>query len=396
MDTFRSSVVACFRLILTLLVINTFAHGAQGDDPGGETSLGAGRAFFLSTVSACNDNNSGRSRSDPWCTVARLNQQTLAAGDTVLFERNSKFVSAVGIHFRFSGDTEHPIVYGAYGTEGSRPSVLAPWAKDNATGQTFVNISNVIVDRLSLEAPPNVAGTSIRIQGSENITIRNSRIRGLTSACLSPQAGSRDIFIRNNQIRDCGPTSGLPKKCDVCGLTSNGECIYITRDQDLHPDDFTDNVQVIGNEITACGDEAVNIKGGSRNTLVTGNHIHGLTMFSDPGAINARQVENDGANILIECNIVENISNGEPRAAGTCDAEAFDACARIGTRGATGIITSNHGVVVRDNVIRDVDHHCIRVDLSGESASDASARMTFLDSNSCTNNGRDPDIFFQL
>jgi hypothetical protein len=101
--------------------IKTDDRSTTGRTPAGETgssssssssSSSGGNAYFVDSRSG-DDNSSGHSAATPWRSLARVRQQTLAAGDSVQFARGATFR---GFLTGRGGNASHgPVTYGAYG-----------------------------------------------------------------------------------------------------------------------------------------------------------------------------------------------------------------------------------------------------------------------------------------
>src|SRR4051812_4695019 len=103
--------------------------------------LGASRAdatdYFVSASGA--DAHSGTSPADAWRTVARVNNQRLAAGDRVFFEGGQTFSGNLYLDASEHGTAAAPIVIGSYGAD--RATIYA----DTGTGILVYNTSGVVI-----------------------------------------------------------------------------------------------------------------------------------------------------------------------------------------------------------------------------------------------------------
>lgn len=79
------------------------------------------------------DSNEGKSETEAWQTIAKVNAATLNPGDQVLFKRGQTFAGTITPGQ--SGTLNHPITYGAYGS-GDRPVINGA-----ASRAFFVNIN---------------------------------------------------------------------------------------------------------------------------------------------------------------------------------------------------------------------------------------------------------------
>ncbi len=71
-------------------------------------------------VNSGDDNNDGQSPGNAWKTIAKVNSQTPAPGDSVLFKRGELWREQLTVPS--SGDTSASITFGAYGT-GEKPEI---------------------------------------------------------------------------------------------------------------------------------------------------------------------------------------------------------------------------------------------------------------------------------
>jgi len=83
------------------------------------TTCQTGTHYYVSR--AGNDTQNGHSTETAWQTIARVNQQNLVPGDTVLFRRGDTWRET--LYLEQSGSDEQWIMYGAYG-EGEKPRIL--------------------------------------------------------------------------------------------------------------------------------------------------------------------------------------------------------------------------------------------------------------------------------
>ena len=105
--------------------------GATAAAQGEYDRPGPGRTFFVDSRSGT-DTATGRSAATAWRSLARVREQALAAGDSVLFARGAAFR---GFLIGRGGNASHgPVTYGAYGDPtGPKPLLLgsvSPGAAD--------------------------------------------------------------------------------------------------------------------------------------------------------------------------------------------------------------------------------------------------------------------------
>lgn len=203
-------------------------------------SLDAGAANYYVSASG-SDGNNGTSTGSSWLSISKVNAQTFAAGDSILFRRGDTFYGAL-IPGQ-SGSAGNPIVYGSYGS-GARPIItgfvtLSSWSsigggvyqslcpacnlKDNMvirdgveqnigrwpntgyrTYQTFV--SNTSITDASLTGTPNWTGGEVVIRKTDWIIDRN-KITGHSTGTLTytpassyPGIANFGYFIQNDSL----------------------------------------------------------------------------------------------------------------------------------------------------------------------------------------------------
>jgi len=96
--------------------------------------------YYVSSTG--NDAFAGTSPSSAWRTIARVNQQVLQPGDSVLFEGGSIFPGTLSLTGIESGTPQDPIVFDSFGTG---QGVI--WANANG-GLDFYNVSGIRISNL--------------------------------------------------------------------------------------------------------------------------------------------------------------------------------------------------------------------------------------------------------
>jgi hypothetical protein len=110
-------------------------------------SAAAATTYYVN-CSRGSDGNAGTSRTAPWSTVARVNQASLQAGDTVLFHRGCSFQAP--LNARWSGTASAPITFGAYGKAGQS----LPRIQNGHTDQVTITGSYLVLEDLAVTAQP--------------------------------------------------------------------------------------------------------------------------------------------------------------------------------------------------------------------------------------------------
>ena len=102
-----------------VLTLNQGSYGS-GWEIGAYVFQSSGPATFYVDASNGNDSNNGLSNATPWKTLAKVNGASFNPGEMVLFKRGETWREQLTVPS--SGNTTHPITFGAYGT-GERPII---------------------------------------------------------------------------------------------------------------------------------------------------------------------------------------------------------------------------------------------------------------------------------
>ncbi|VAW42929.1 hypothetical protein MNBD_CHLOROFLEXI01-3207 [hydrothermal vent metagenome] len=160
--------------------------------------VAGGTTYYVSQDSG-SDGNTGTSATDAWQTVAKVNSEGFAPGDTVLFERGNSWDEDLDIDD--SGTAVHPITFSSYGS-GTEP----------------------IIRRLTIDGDYTVF---------ENITIDHQKLSGDTVRVRAQNVTLRDMIVRN------GASDGIDAS-DADGLLIDSVLIHhflagsFTNQQDAH------------------------------------------------------------------------------------------------------------------------------------------------------------------
>ena len=165
----------------------------------------AGTTYYISAFG--NDSNSGKSSTEPWSSLTKLNETTFGPGDTISFKRGD--IWAGGITLDQSGTADSPITINTYG-EGPLPSI-----EGGLTGNCVtLTGDHVIVDGLQTISC-GYAGFSI---SGDHTVVRNS---GATrnAVGLKVSSGSdfglyKDNVFTNNNVMNAltrGTGCGTPE-----------------------------------------------------------------------------------------------------------------------------------------------------------------------------------------
>ena len=182
----------------------------------------------------------------------------------------------------------------------------------------------------------------IRVVNSTRVVLRDNDVVNTGQEAIHILELSEDVLVEGNRIDGTGLRPGGNGEFAYADF---GEGVYLGTGGFLDGGilDTVSGVSVIGNTIANTTAEAVEIKAGVSDVLVSGNRIHDVEVHSG-GAVSIGRGEFEyDADVVVEANAIWNVSTRNPWADG------------IGVRvSATAI--------VRDNVIFDTQHFGIRVD----------------------------------
>ena len=159
--------------------------------------------FYVSRTGS--DSSSGTSPATPWQTIKRVNNASLAAGDTVLFQGGSTFGDAT-LTPPASGTSSAPITFGSYGTgmAGLAGTSGAVWIPDGR--------HDLVFDGLDLTSTgggvfADAGGGSV---GVDNVTVRNSRIHDTPNVGLQANKAVDDGWkVQSNVFEHTGDSAVL-------------------------------------------------------------------------------------------------------------------------------------------------------------------------------------------
>ena len=188
----------------------------------------ASRQPVFYVASHGNDDNAGTMES-PWKTLTRVNDQSFASGDTVYFDRGSRFKG--GFVISSSGKPGKPIVFTAYG-EGPTPIFTNPRYDDLNGNAIQITGSHIVIDGLYFyNCPKSPVTEDIRtlgavfiVLGADHNVVKNCE---MTKTPVGIQVYGQHNLITKNYIHD----NNIPIKphwgplC-VIVCTSNNEISY--------------------------------------------------------------------------------------------------------------------------------------------------------------------------
>jgi hypothetical protein len=190
------------------------------------------------------------------------NLPVLKPGDNVLLRRGTTFFTSATVTVRQSGTSTRPILFGAYGSgsrpvlDGSRQSTRYHYGI-NAVGRSWVTIDGLEIRNY---------GVPVHIYQSQQIKVRRSLIHRARATCNKIAGGSSDITLEGNHIH-------------TCGLTSNGEGIYVGTDPaNTSTEDVVQRVILRRNTVGNLNHEGIEFKPGVRNSILDSNRIDDVSI----------------------------------------------------------------------------------------------------------------------
>lgn len=191
------------RRIIALSVVVLAAGAAHASGTAATT-------YYVSPTGS--DSNSG-SASAPWKTIARVNNASLAPGDTVLFQGGSTFSGT--LMPSSSGVPGSPITFGSY--ETGKASITS------ATGAVWIPAArhDLVFDGLDLSSPGAIVFASDSGgTGTYNIALRNSTVHDSPYAGLHMQTQDWSWTVARNTFRHLGD-SGLIVQGNQATINAN-------------------------------------------------------------------------------------------------------------------------------------------------------------------------------
>lgn len=210
-----------------------------------------------------NDNADGRSHNTAWASLTKVNKYSFAAGDVVLLRAGDRFTGTVTVDW--AGTSTSPAVLGSY------------YLSSNGTPTRGYQNQRPIIDGEN-KRPSDHFDALVRIRANrvrvENIKAMNSLGRAIDMADSSDSAivGSSGDYvydsglfvlrspratIMNNYVGHAG--LGFLKGAIW------GAAIAV---------DSSNDVKVRNNIVAEVYGEGINTHGGSRNTVIEGNHVY--------------------------------------------------------------------------------------------------------------------------
>jgi hypothetical protein len=192
----------------------------------------------------------------PWKTLQKA-ADTLQAGDTVLVASGTYAEHVVP---KNSGTSSAPITYtvapGALAIVDGSSLELPEWTGLFGLSQ----VDHIVVSGFQIQhAGPHDGNAGIHVDRCNHVVIENVRTYDTTSSGIGVWR-SAHVIVRNNEI-------------ELACNDGSQECLTIAQ---------TDGFEVVGNHVHhggpgSNGGEGIDIKDGSTNGVVYGNHVHDIT-----------------------------------------------------------------------------------------------------------------------
>jgi hypothetical protein len=166
--------------------------------------------YFVSASG--NDINSGLATNAAWFTIARVNAQTLSAGDQVLFESGTTFSGSIRVAPPEAGSAAQPIVFSSY---GGHPAIISP--ANDANGFLAVNCGGLIVSNLDfagggrtvntgsgIEFFNTMAGSTLSFFRVDHVDVGGFGNTGVYVYGLGPTTWFNDVRVTHANVHDVG------------------------------------------------------------------------------------------------------------------------------------------------------------------------------------------------
>ena len=252
--------------------------------------------FYVSPSGS--DNASGTTPSEAWKTIDKLNQQTFAPGDQVLFQQGGTFLGM--FHLKGSGTQTQPIVVGSFGD----PSLPAPTIDGNGFqtallvyNDSFIKIEQLNITNQASHLDDNGQTKKLSSFLGENNDWGSGKNVRFGIKVVADSESVQGIDIENVQIHDIYPT---PTNSDNKHL---GYGIKFENRSDTLSGliNTINNVSIFETNITKTGHYGIWIKalGLAGNNVIKNENIHlSYCTFSHTGG--SGFVPNKSRDVVVE------------------------------------------------------------------------------------------------
>lgn len=224
---------------LLLLIDKVVVERMNGNTTNNSWTIGSKpttNKYYISAISGML--NGDGSIDKPWDTLDDLDGYAFYPGDSVFFEKGSKWIGTFEI--TASGSTHAPIVFTSYG-EGDRPAISNPDSTANDGNAIRISASHILIDDFyihdcGLSKPRTVAGVASFNRDDHHITIQNSEFSGCRVAV---RLYAHDVLITNNYMHT--PGGGINEwwgPMGIVGAGYNGEISFNRIEGFLAPNNY--------------------------------------------------------------------------------------------------------------------------------------------------------------
>jgi len=197
---------------------------------------GFSNRYYVSAVIGKADGDG--SRDNPWDALTDIDGYAFSPGDTVFFERGSKWTGTFEI--TASGSPDSPIVFTSYG-EGAKPAISNPDPSANDGNAIRISANYVLIDDFYIHdcgftKPRTVAGIASFNREDHHITIQNSEFSGCR---VGVRLYAHDVLITNNHMHS--PGGGINEwwgPMGIVGVGYNGEISFNVIEGFLAPNNY--------------------------------------------------------------------------------------------------------------------------------------------------------------
>lgn len=192
--------------------------------------------YYISSVNG-NQNGDG-SKDNPWNSLDNIDGYAFSPGDSVLFERGSKWTGTFEI--LASGSPNSRIVFTSYG-EGDKPAISNPDASVDEGNAIRISANHILIDDFyihdcGVSTPRTVAGIASFDRNNHHITIQNSEFNGCR---VGVRLYAHDVLITNNYMHS--PGGGINEwwgPMSIVGAGYSGEISYNVIEGFLAPNNY--------------------------------------------------------------------------------------------------------------------------------------------------------------
>jgi hypothetical protein len=165
-------------------------------------------AYYVSPSG--DDNNSGTSQDEAWQTIARVNEQTFAPGESINFRGGASFSGSLFFDSRDAGSAAGPITVTSYGKDRAtiRPGTGAGVVIQDTGGFLVSNLNltgaGMGTNRdYGIHVLDDLAGTTVFHHiYVDNVNVSGFGNYGITIDCQSSTSGYQDIRITDSQLHN--------------------------------------------------------------------------------------------------------------------------------------------------------------------------------------------------